>query len=83
VALFGPGELSPRMRGAPRWQNRLSAEPEADPTAAPDSSALSTCSAAGGDCPLLVVPELVRYVRALGPSAFLRMIHCGAGPGRP
>lgn len=86
VALFGPGELSARLREAPRWQNHLFADRNALAEASVDSSAVPAEAAHPSDradCPVLTVPELAPYVRALGPSAFLGMLDCGTGGGRP
>lgn len=83
VALFGPGELSERLRNDPRWQGRLFAD-RSGPASA-DSAATGTAgasSARGVPFPVLAPANLVPYVRALGPSEFLGMLDCG-GARRP
>ena len=75
VALFGPGELSSRLRNDPRWRHRLFADGGALADSAADSTAAR--STRHIPFPVLTPPDLVPYVRALGPSEILRMLDCG------
>ncbi|HEU4724548.1 MAG TPA: hypothetical protein VFU59_04525, partial [Candidatus Eisenbacteria bacterium] len=76
VALFGPGELSARLRNDPRWQNRLFADGGALADASADSSGTPATMAAPAPFPVLTPPDLMPYVRALGPSYLLGMLDC-------
>jgi hypothetical protein len=76
VALFGPGEISSRLRNDARWQNRLFADGGALLDSSADTTATGALSVRRTPFPVLTPPDLLPYVRALGPSEFLRMLDC-------
>lgn len=82
VAMFWPGELSSRMREHPRWKDRLS-WPFDRGLAEPRTVAQHDVVSAPAQGQMVCRPELLPYLKELGPGPLASLLQCIPSERRP